>query len=201
MSKMEWTRSETIVLAANDCAQCHGLGLRMNRRGQMAPCRCVFRAVFRACYARFRQCVTKEKHLSRVSLDPSPRGGRRVTWGRKDEEYSADFLLVSKRTLTPTEWRIFNYHYLLGADWKLCTRKLGIDRGNFFHAVYRIQAKLGQVFRELQPYSLYPLDEYFNGRTENGYRMEPGSPPTVPAPALRANSLNRSIHVPLKLAA
>jgi hypothetical protein len=29
--------------------------------------------------------------------------------------------------------------------------------------VYRIQQKLGKVFRELQPYALYPLDEYFGG--------------------------------------
>jgi hypothetical protein len=38
-----------------------------------------------------------------------------------------------------------------------------IDRGTFFHAVYRIQQKLGRVFRDLEPYSLYPLDEYFGG--------------------------------------
>jgi len=29
--------------------------------------------------------------------------------------------------------------------------------------VYRVQQKLGPVFRELEPYSLYPLDEYFGG--------------------------------------
>jgi hypothetical protein len=54
---------------------------------------------------------------------------------------------------------------LLGADWKLCCRKLGMDRGNFFHELYRIQQRLGRVFRELQPYGLYPLDEYFGGCT------------------------------------
>ena len=43
-----------------------------------------------------------------------------------------------------TEDKIFRYHFLLGADWKLCARKLGIDRGNFFHAVYRIEQKLGR---------------------------------------------------------
>jgi hypothetical protein len=82
-------------------------------------------------------------------------------WSRKDEEYIADFTLVSKRTLTPEEYRLFSYHFLLGADWRLCCRKLKMDRGNFFHATYRIQQKLGKVYRELQPYGLYPLDEYF----------------------------------------
>jgi hypothetical protein len=57
---------------------------------------------------------------------------------------------------------------LLGADWKLCSRKLGIDRGNFFHAVYRIEQKLGRVFRELEPYPLFPVDEYFNGPSKMG---------------------------------
>jgi hypothetical protein len=33
--------------------------------------------------------------------------------------------------------------------WKLCCRQLGTDRGNFFHAVYRIEQKLGRVFAEL----------------------------------------------------
>ena len=75
----------------------------------------------------------------------------------------ADFCLVSRRNLSEDEHRLFRYHFLLGADWTLCTGKLGMSRGNFFHAVYRIEQKLGRVFRELQPYPLFPLDDYFNG--------------------------------------
>ena len=71
--------------------------------------------------------------------------------------------LVSKRALAETEYAIFRYHFLLGADWKLCCRKLNIDRGNFFHAVYRIEQKLGRTFRELEPYALFPVSEYFHG--------------------------------------
>jgi hypothetical protein len=89
-------------------------------------------------------------------------GSRRV-WGRRDEEYVADFCLVSKRTLDAFQERIFTYHFLLGADWRLCCRRLNIDRGTFFHEVYRIQQKLGRTFRELEPYALFPLDEYFGG--------------------------------------
>jgi hypothetical protein len=43
-----------------------------------------------------------------------------------------------------------------------------MDRGNFFHAVYRIEQRLGRMFRELEPYSLFPLDEYFNGPSRMG---------------------------------
>jgi hypothetical protein len=169
---MEWTRSETLSLAAVECMQCHGLGLREDKQGRSKPCKCVYRAIFRACYARFKYCSMKEKHLTRVSLEHNPSGGRRITWGRKDEEYCADFLLVARRYLTPEDHKVFRYHYLLGADWRLCTRKLNVDRGAFFHAAYRIQRRLGQVFAEIQPYPLFPLDEYFYGRTHNGWTPE-----------------------------
>lgn len=158
---MEWTRSETIALAKQSCTQCHGLGLRMGKKGNTAPCNCVLRAVFRACYARFRRCAVKEKHMSRISLEFIPGRERNFSWGRKDEEYMADFILVSRRTLDEFEDKVFRFHFLLGADWRLCCRRLNIDRGTFFHAVYRIEQKLGRTFRELEPYSLFPLDEYF----------------------------------------
>lgn len=160
---MEWTRSETLALAQQSCTFCYGLGLRPGRGGVSTPCNCVFRAIFRACYARFRQCALKEKHISRVSLEANPGRQRKSTWGMKNEEYMADFLLVSKRTLSAYEHALFKYHFLLGADWKLCCRKLKIERGEFFHEIYRIQQKLGRTFRELEPYALFPIDEYFGG--------------------------------------
>ena len=101
--------------------------------------------------------------MSRVSLESNPGRQRKSVWGMKNEEFMADFILVSKRTLDEHEYKIFRYHFLLGADWKLCCRKLNIDRGTFFHDVYRIQQKLGKTFRELEPFALYPVDEYFNG--------------------------------------
>ena len=87
----------------------------------------------------------------------------RLTWGRKDEEYVADFCQVSRKALDELEYKVFRFHFLLGADWGLCTQRLKIDRGTFFHTVYRIEQKLGRVFRELEPYGLFPLDEYFHG--------------------------------------
>jgi hypothetical protein len=133
--------------------------------------------------------------MTRVSLEHTGSGGgRRYMWSRKDEEYIADFTLVSKRTLTDAEYRLFKFHFLLGADWKLCCWKLKMDRGNFFHAVYRIQQKLGKVFRELQPYGLYPLDEYFG----SSRLIEPSSP-VPPEPAKTA--LNAGKLLPFRMAA
>jgi hypothetical protein len=119
----------------------------------------------------------KEKYVSRVTLQAIHGADHKSTWSRKDEEYIADFCLVSRRNLNEMEYRVFKYHFLLGADWKLCCRKLSIDRGTFFHHVYRLQQRLGRVFRELQPYPLYPLSDYFHGESR-------------PMPATRNNDHN-----------
>jgi hypothetical protein len=160
---MEWTRSETLALAQQSCTFCFGMGMRPGRAGASTPCNCVFRAIFRACYEKFRLFVAKEKHMSRTSLEATHGQTRRSTWGLKEEEYTADFCLVSQRALSLREHKIFRYHYLLGADWKICCQKLNIERGEFFHEVYRIEQKLGRTFRELEPHALFPVDEYFNG--------------------------------------
>jgi len=159
----DWTRSETIALAKESCTQCQGIGLRSSRQGEDAPCNCVLRAIFRVCYSRFRRCVEQEKHISQARLALVGGTERRQVWGRRDEEYIADFCLVSKRFLNEYEYKLFRFHFLLGADWKLCCRQLKMDRGSFFHEVYRIQQKLGRAYRELEPYALFPLDEYFGG--------------------------------------
>ncbi len=134
------------------------------RKVSDTPCNCVTREIFRACFSRFKSCVQKEKRLSQATLQVTGAGrNARRCWGRRDEEYVADFHLVTKRSLDEAEYKIFKFHFLLGADWKLCCRQLNMDRGTFFHAVYRIQQKLGRIFRELEPFALFPLDEYFGG--------------------------------------
>jgi hypothetical protein len=167
---MQWNRSQTIGVAKNTCTYCSGNGTRLIRHGKEVPCNCVFRAIFRACYNRFRECAAKANHTSSVSLEfCHGREGRR-TYARKREEYMADFCLVSQRVLSEAEHQLFRFHFLLGADWKLCCMRLKMDRGNFFHAVYKIEQKLGRTFAELKPYPLFPLDEYFGGMVR---RMEP----------------------------
>ena len=162
---MEWNRSATIGLAKVSCSYCHGYGLRFVRKGKEVPCQCVFRAIFRACYRRFQECVAHGCHTSTVTLEFCRGAEGRRTYSRKREEYMADFCLVSQRALDDFEHRIFRYHFLLGADWKLCCRQLSVDRGSFFHTIYKIQEKLGRTFVELEPYALFPLDEYFSGMT------------------------------------
>ena len=160
---MEWNRSDVIGLAKQSCVYCEGTGLRLGPEGPDGPCNCVLRGIFRTCYTRFRKLADGEKFISKTTLEPSSGKDSARSWVRRHEDYLADFCLVSKRSLTESEHKLFRFHFLLGAEWKLCCRQLNIDRGIFFHSLYRIEEKLGRVFRELKPFSLYPLDEYFGG--------------------------------------
>jgi hypothetical protein len=177
---MEWTRSETLVLANNRCTTCHGMGLRHGRGDSMVPCNCVFRCIFRVCFDKFFYCAFKSARAASAKLEYNPTLASRTVYGRKDEEYIADFCLASRRMLTDADHRIFRYHFRLGADWRICCRALKMERGAFFHAVYRIQQRLGRAFREMRPYGLFPLDEYFHGTMRN--EMHALDEPVVSAP-------------------
>jgi hypothetical protein len=88
-------------------------------------------------------------------------------YSRRHEEFMADFTLIARRELSDSDYRIFRIYHLLGADWRLASERLNMDRGNFWHAVYRIEQKLGRAYCETQPYPLFPLDEYFGWTTRN----------------------------------
>jgi len=191
--QMEWTRSETLALAANFCARCHGIGLlESGRRRQSLPCSCVSRRIFRACYARLREILSLECQYGQVTKHICSGPNRRVTFGMKNEEYVADFHLISLRVLTAQEHRIYRYHFLLGADYKLCCRKLGLDRGTFFHAVYRIEVVLGRAFAETLPFPLFPVEQYFRGLHQDVLKMPrielklPKGPKPLQPPVRRA---------------
>ncbi len=159
---MNWDTLDLRELGQPSCGACGGTGGRLTKTGEMGPCDCSLRAVFRACYERFRQCMKREGRISQVSYKETPIGkSHRGTWSRKEEEYMADFEMVSRRHLDDWHHKVFRYHYVLGADWRLCSRKLGIPKGYFFHAIYRIEQRLGRVFYELEPYALYPPQDYF----------------------------------------
>jgi hypothetical protein len=123
----------------------------------------VLRAIFRICFEKFYHISSQEKRMTQATLDGAGPQCRKVVWGRKDEEYVADFLALTKRSLNEEEYRIFRMHYLLGANWRMCCQRLSVDKGQFFHIVYRIEQKVGRVFKETQPYALYPVDEYYSG--------------------------------------
>jgi hypothetical protein len=190
---MQWDRSKTIGLAKVSCSYCHGYGLRFARKGKEIPCQCVFRAIFRACLNRFQECVEGGHHTSTVTLEYCRGAERQRVYSRKREEFMADFCLVSDRALDEIEQKVFRYHFLLGADCRLCCRQLRMDRGTFYHFVYKIQETLGRTFAELEPYALFPLDEYFSGMVRRK--------PTLAAQAFTPPHLARNSNSELPLSA
>lgn len=197
----DWNRSETIAIAKESCAHCQGFGLRArhtDRKLDDTPCNCVLREIFRSCFSRFRSCVRKEKHMSQARIELIGGRERRPVWGRKNEEYVADFCLVSKRNLDEFEYQIFRFHFLLGADWRLCCRRLNMDKGLFFHSVYGIQQKLGRAFRELKPYPLFPLDEYFGSFVGRSVRAESAADPAEESRKVIEMPLPQLKHRPLR---
>lgn len=143
-----WDRGDVIALAYARCTRCHGLGLRNPWGRGERPCECALRNIFRVCLRRYHE-------LREV-------GWAHVRWDVR-VEYVVDFEWVCRRHLSDWEWRLFRMHMLDGRPWDECVGPLRTDRGNFFHAVYRIEQRLGRALRETQPYPLYPPAEYFAG--------------------------------------
>lgn len=156
-----------LALAAQQCPYCHGLGRVPGwgqtgppRMGQTRSCSCVERRVFRTCLKRYyRERERSEKGGTRIVY--RWRGGL-AHFSRPSEEYQADFVLVARRVLGPRDFRIFGLYHLMGATYA-AGAPLDLDRGDFFHRVYRIEALLGRAFFALQPYPLFPLHRYFGG--------------------------------------
>ena len=179
---MPWTDSQILALAMPSCTRCKGSGLTQPKTRVPITCLCVYRAACRGCLQKFKQCVERDRSISPVDLEiVRTSQGRKHMYGRKREEYLADFYLIAKRTLSAAEHQLFKYHYLLGADWKLCCVRLGMNRGNFFHACYRIEQKLGKAFVETEPYGLYPPDQYFASGGKGVAAFIPA--PVIPQPS------------------
>ena len=170
----QWTRSTSLALARQRCELCHGLGLVGDSFS--TPCRCVLRSIFHICHDRFIECAQGKKFTSVVTLDLHSGPERRGTWSFKHEEYMADFILLARRMLSESDYRLFRYRFLLGADWRLCAQKLGMDRGTCFNRIYSMMQRLGRAFAEMEPYPMFPLAEYFYAN-HRGEVVKPCEPP------------------------
>lgn len=152
-----WPRGILLAMSDVRCTSCRGLGGAEGR-----PCRCVLRRVFRAVIARVWEIQESEVRPMQVRYYAGRRG--RMPWisyARQYEDFVADVHLVARRSLSARQWKLFRWHYLEGRTYRFCCPRLGWDRANFFHECYRIEERLGRVFRELRPYALFPTREYF----------------------------------------
>lgn len=165
---MRLTRADALAMAKASCTFCHGFGMRPVLRASDVVCGCVWREVFRVVMRRFRACSRASYSVRCVQWDHCSGVTGYRAYSRPREEFCADVWLIAARVLLPADLRLFRLHYLLGADWRLCCPRLGIDRGNFFHRVYCVEELLGRSFAEVRPYPLYPLAAYFAGELRRG---------------------------------
>jgi hypothetical protein len=163
-----WTERDCMALALVACNRCFGSGsYPAGLAGRLTVCNCVLRAVFRACYGKWRD-IGGDQFVGRLGSSAASHRGRRQAgrhgwfWARPREEFRADFELIARRTLDARHYAIFRLHFLEGLDWRACCNRLRMDRGNFFHSVYRIEERLGKAYREAVPYALFPVYEYFS---------------------------------------
>ncbi|MEK7753218.1 MAG: hypothetical protein AAB654_14940 [Acidobacteriota bacterium] len=74
---------------------------------------------------------------------------------------------MARRELDARDYQIFRLHFVDGLDHRTCIGRIkNLARGDFFHAVYRIERRLGLCFLELRPYGLWPLDLYFHSHAK-----------------------------------
>lgn len=194
-----WTHESVAGLFKPLCVRCKNSGL-LTAYKQKIPCGCVTRAIFRACWRKWKDIhangISLRSSLLRMTQPSGPVNSPHPT-SRNHEEFCADFELIAKRTLTdPFEYAVFRLHFLQDKECLECCQRLSINRGTFWHSVFRIEQKLGRAFRETEPYAIFPVDEYF-GKTDrvvnvapfsitrrgsNGIPLQPPLKPKAPLP-------------------
>lgn len=162
-----------LALASPVCGFCGGSG-----EMPWDYCACVYRRAFRECLIRYWAI-----EAGFASWTCSRDGAS--TWGYRGAEYAADFVIAARRALDAEGMRLFVLYFIQHADWRACAKKLRMDRGQLFHALYRMEALLGRAFLETRPYSIYPR-AYFSGRCfadgQFPQRSSDGTSPSTRAP-------------------
>ncbi len=167
---MQWNPHQAALLAGRDCLLCQAFGVRPG--APLLLCDCVYRAVFRTCLAKFRQCAKTDPYRRLVTFDRNLRGvDRRLTWARRNEDYCADFHAAGRRVLPENLYRVFSFYHLLGAHWTLVRKRLGVPRSSLFACTAEVELRVGRELAHMVPYSLFPPHEYLR--------------PTVPAAGTR----------------
>ena len=126
-------------------------------------CGCVWRTIFRRALSSYWRLDTSLHPVRRVTK-------RGVAYSFPAQEYRADFELICLKLFTKNSmrWHVVRLHFLSQVPWKPCiaalesTLKRKVSRGEFFHEVYRVEAKCGRTLFQVRPYPLYPIDEYFH---------------------------------------
>lgn len=157
-----WTRADVLGLARQGCTNCQGRGWFVKTPGY--ACHCVTRAIFHQLMAEWHK-IKNAEHLAQFRVEQiGQRGGktvRRGGWSMKRPEFVADLEILAKRVLAPTDFRVWRLYHCYGAQYREACALLDMDKGTFFHAVYRVENQVGRAAREVRPYALFPIADYY----------------------------------------
>ena len=115
-----------------------------------------------------------------ISLARFHRADHSASWSYTERDYHPDLYIAARRILDEFHWKVFKLYFVRAWKWKRCCAKLRCTRGHFFHSVYRVEQFVGRALAEVEPYALYPPDEYFCGTVRKGKAVvydadEPGT--------------------------
>jgi hypothetical protein len=145
------------IVARGGCDICFGFGEVRRPDWSLRVCGCAYRGILRACWDQERK-VRESLVAGSALLFIEPVAGYGWALNYKTIEYRVDFAGVIERVLPPAERLLWRLHCEEGRPWFECGPRLGMNRGNFFHALYRMQERLGRGLLEA---GLYPLAKYF----------------------------------------
>lgn len=124
-------------LAKFQCPRCWGLGVLRN-----GPCQCVLRAAFRECHRLY--CAIKERGVSPAVPSRFEQGRwMRVYWSRPSEEFTADFVNIARRYLSPFDFFIFRLRFICMVRERDVLRICQMDHIN---RVYRVMEIAGKAY-------------------------------------------------------
>ncbi len=165
-----------LALSAPSCRRCGGYGAIRTRRGHRT-CGCVYRRIFRVCLTSYHHCEASMGSAGAVQYERvgHAQGRCAIVASFKRAEYAADFIMLARRVLAtrPVELAVFEAYHVDALEWvaaaprvnRLLRLRRPLNRGTFFHAVYRAEGLLGKAIINSRPYSLFPPCKYFAGFT------------------------------------
>lgn len=147
----QWMTADMIDALRNvsrlNCPRCVGFG-SYSAKGHLKPCSCSTLFIFR-------MVTTIYLLLRDYQGNCSHFGSYAAT------EFLADVSSVSRACATPA---IFHDHIVNGKPYAECCRRLSVNRGTFFHSLYRMEDELGQLYLKE---GLYPIYDYFRTKPVN----------------------------------
>lgn len=148
-----------LALSSPSCHNCHGVGSYLANNHPVV-CNCVLRSVFRRTLSKYREFQLAVPWL-RLNV-----GHDATAYSFPTVEFIADFERVANATLHGLEAFVMRYHFYRGFQWRECIsifthrHHVKVDRGLFFHAIYRVEQKLGRRFLLSPGAELYPVGKY-----------------------------------------